>query len=211
MDRMYKYVVKSTNKCNAGRYSKIEVDFSTNPTPNSGITIGWNGVNRTYTFVATPEGANANSLNPPTTTKCQIGADAAETVYNLISTIYSNPHDVSLGKDTTISAVASGSKLVLYGNAKLGGSISASSLPAGATTSNAVAGQAASSEPGGPFSGFVTTSTTPTVLVRDPDADGYNAGPPVNQLKTVTINTPANTFVPLQVWGINTVNATFYK
>lgn len=208
---MYKYVVKSTNKCNAGSYPKLEVNFTTNPTNNSTISILWNTATRTYKFVNAPDGANSNSLNPPTTRNCQIGKDTDETVYNLISTIYSNPHDVTLGKDTTITAVASGTKLILHGNAKIAGSITTTALPAGATAGTSTTGVTSQSEPGAPFSGFVTTSTSPTVLVRDPEADGYNAGPPVNQLKAIQINVPANTFVPLQIWGINTANATFYK
>lgn len=214
----YKFAKQaSTNAPDAGKFAKRSFTFTQNPSGGNTLEIEWNSVTRTYTFVESPSaGGNAQSINHPATYSCQIGETISNTVENLISTIHSNVHDTTLGQDTTISTGSSGAQLVVYSNAKIDGDIDFTATGFTGTIGTSIAGEDATFEPGGPYSALISTSTITRVLVRDDSAgvDGYNAGPPVNQLKVESVTLPANTVIPLQTWGAtanNQSHITFLK
>ena len=212
MDRLYRQAKSHLAATpSAGQFASAEIDF-TSVTINDGntISISWNSVSRTYTFKDAPNGITRESFNPPVSTESQIGATAEQTADNLAATINSNVHTVALGQDTTISASASGAKLLLFSNAKI-----ASSFSLGGTNSlslsNSVAGLATTNVfPDAPWTGLSCAGGSATLLVRNEESEAYNAGPPVNGLKTITVNLPSNTIIPIEVWGCS-IDCTTYK
>ena len=210
MDRLYKTATTSTNKCTAGAYAKLVFTLTANPDDNDTLKINWNNVTRTYTF-STSGGINTQIFSPPASYTCQIGSTVQETVANLQTTIHSNVHDTTLGEDTTISSSVSGNVITIYSNAKISNNINTtgSTIVGSKFTSVPTTGTTAQAEPGAPYTG-VWFSGPCTLLVRNDVEGAYNAGPPVNGLKTINVALP-NTVVPMEVWGINKANATLFK
>lgn len=208
MTTTYKYAEASTGKTTIGRYAFNELQFNSNPVDGNTLTITWNGVSREYTF-SSSGGANKHSLNPPATRTCLIGATKEETIENLVVTIHSNVHDVTTGEDTTISTSAKDDRLFIYSNAKIAGSVVMANTGGFVQSVNGQAGANVDLQDDLPFTAFLTTQANPTVVVADPDADGYNPGPPNNKLIQKALIVPANTFVTLRVWGISTAGTLF--
>lgn len=211
----YKFAKARSVTPAAGKYAKRSFTFSRKPAADETLQISWNSVTRTYTFVESPSGASTQTINHPPTYLCQIGATAEETVANLVNTIHSNVHDTTLGEDTTIStSIESPAAITVHSNAKISGTITITpSVGTLGSQGSSTAGTDSVEEPGAPYSALVSNGTITKVLVRDPAAsvDGYNAGPPVNQLSEVVVNLPANVVIPLQTWGATGGTITFLK
>lgn len=209
MDRLYKTAKTSSNKCNEGKYAKLIFTLSQQPDVSDALVLAWNSVSRTYTF--STSGTSAKHFSPSAGYTVQIGSDVNETIANLHTTINSNVHDVTKGKDTTLSTSISGNVLTIYSNAKLTGNITTTSTTINSSkyTTSATTGETAQAEDGAPYTGVFFNGSC-TLLVRNNVEGAYNAGPPVNGLKEISVTLP-NAVVPMEVWGINKTNATLFK
>jgi len=228
-DRVYREIHNHTGAAvNAGTFPQRTLRITTMPVLGDTLaidTISGSPV-VTLTFTDSTSGADWNKLrNGTNNTYVYIGRTAEDTHKNIVVAINSNDHLTQIGKDNTITATLSGVSpqplianvsqgsvgVTVYENAKIAGNIDFTAVGTitinkdNNTTGVAIAGAYTTDKM---YNGIQKAAAgTTDVLVRTLTADGYNIGPPHNQLEVKSIRLVAGVIHPIQTFGCtDTVN-----
>lgn len=200
----------------AGQFPGIATPFVDNPNNNDEISIVFNGVTRTYTFVDN-DGASTKFQSSPTT-KCQIGADPKHTIQNLINTIHTDPLATQVGAAGTITPVLSGSDtFMIYGNEKTStlptcnssvGSFlgSTSTIQNGANQAGAYPDKVSTDGPYNNSYSAICFNTSgiashDLLVLKEVDGDAYNIGPPKTRMHVVSVPLQGGVIHEIQTFG----------
>ena len=213
-DRVYREVHNHTGTpVNAGLFPKTTITFPGLPVNGDTLIISTVATNPkiTLTFTDSPTGANNKRLhNGIGNNSVYLGTTVDELYMNIVTAINTHDYETRIGTSDTITAThddASG--VVIYENEKLTGSVTA--VHSGGTA-------VVTATPGANVAGHYSTEImyngiqgtangAVDVLMINTDTDGYNIGPPHNQLKKETIFLQAGTIHGIQTFGCTgTVN-----
>jgi hypothetical protein len=215
-DRVYRQVHNHTGTpVNAGIFPKTTITFPALALPVDGDTLIISTVATNpkiiLTFTDSPSGANNRRLhNGISNNSVYLGTTVIELYMNIVTAINTYDYETRIGTSDTITAAPDDTEgVVIYENEKITGSV-------GVVHSGGTA--VVTATPGANITGHYSTKImyngiqgtangAVDVLMRNPDTDGYNIGPPHNQLKKETIFLQAGTILPIQTFGCTgTVN-----
>jgi hypothetical protein len=213
-DRVYREVHNHVGTpVNAGLFPKTTITFPALPADGDTLIISTIATNPkiTLTFTDSPSGANNQRLhNGIGNNSVYIGTTVDELYMNIVTAISTHDYETRTGDSDTITASPdSVPGVVIYENEKITGTVTA--VHSGGTA-------VVTATPGANVTGHYSTkimyngiqgtaSGAVDVLMRNTDTDGYNIGPPHNQLKKETIYLQAGTILPIQTFGCTgTVN-----
>lgn len=211
-DRVYRDIHSHAGATvNAGSFPKHTFAFDIQPTDGETITITRiSGDSTTLTFKSTSDTAadHRRLHNGIRNTDVLIGNTLSDTYLNISTAINTQVGLIQTGSSNTITCTVSGNintahGVTVYENEKLLGNI-------GITRSGTFTLAGAIDTAGVTMTGLYSTgkiyngiqgSGSVTVLIRDPDKDGYNVGPPANQMTTATITLASGVILPIQTFG----------
>jgi len=214
MSRSYRVIhTDGTTSAAIGEFPKSTITLNQQPANGEKLILkGKSVVTPELIFVTdTDTGANHKKLhNGINNINVLIGETLSDTYKNISTAI--NTHDglTAPGVSNTITVTVSGdinsaTGVIVYENEKLAGNIAIAVAGGGSfglTSAVDTAGvtMAGLYTTGKVYNGIQGTGAV-TVLIRDPDKDGYNVGPPANQMTTATITLASGVILPIQTFG----------
>lgn len=223
-DRVYRDVHNhGAGAFSPGVFPKTTFAFAALPSDGDTLTINTTATGARVVLTFTDDsvtGASAKRLhNGIDNTNVYIGENLVELHANIFTCINTSDYLTRVGttdsitatRDTSPGVVPGVGGVVIYENEKIAGNVtvvfSGGAIGAGpvVTAGVSTAGYYTTEKM---YSGIQSTTTgAVNVLMRDMDTDGYNIGPPTNQLTAKTIYLQAGIIHPIQTFGCdNTVN-----
>jgi len=213
-DRVYRDIHSHTGTAvNAGSFPSYSFAFDQQPTDGGTLTITRVSADATQLTLKSSSDTAADHRrlhNGINNTDVLIGDTLSDTYKNISTAI--NTHDglTAPGVSNTITVTVSGdinsaTGVIVYENEKLTGNIAIAVAGGGSfgltsAVDTAGATMAGLYTTGKVYNGIQGTGAV-TVLIRDPDKDGYNVGPPHNQITTATITLASGVILPIQTFG----------